>query len=377
MYLLPELAVAQLLRRLTRPQCISFLRTLDTALLTVSAQSSTPDEHLVHQPLRTAITTKDNNLSLFMPVSNTSSTGIKIVTASQSHGIIGVINIFSPKGELLGLLSAAEITAFRTALAVMSLFVRVSGSGIQRERIVILGSGIQRERIVILGSGRQAEWHARLALLLCPGEVRRVAFVNRGRKRLEELEEDVISDLKTTCPDVEFTTLSKEGNDDYEEHLRDELARSDVIFSCTPSTEPNFPYSYLAGLGTGASAGSSKARFISLIGSYRPHMQEIDTETLLSGGGTVYVDSREACLEESGELIRAGMKGDQLVELGELYQGQGLGENEDEEPQPVKVAEGRNVVMKCVGMGIMDLVTGKKLLELGRERGIGVEVDGF
>ncbi|KAL6238860.1 hypothetical protein BDW75DRAFT_200476 [Aspergillus navahoensis] len=361
MYLLPEPAVAQLLRHLTRTQCLSFLHTLDTALLTVSGQSSSPpEERLVHQPLRTAITTKDKNLSLFMPVSNTSSMGIKIVTASQSHGIIGVINIFSPKGELLGLLSAAEITAFRTALTVMSLFVRVSGPG--------SGAGIQRERIVILGSGRQAEWHARLALLLCPGETRRITFVNRGRKRLEELEGGVISDLKTTCPDMEFTTLSKEGNDDFEEHLRDELEMSDVIFSCTPSTEPNFPYSYLA--------GSSKARFISMIGSYRPHMQEIDTETLLSGGGTVYVDSREACLEESGELIRAGMTGDQLVELGELYQG-GLAENEDEEPQPVKVTEGRNVVMKCVGMGIMDLVTGKKLLELGRERGIGVDVDGF
>ncbi|KAL4813597.1 hypothetical protein BDW67DRAFT_167892 [Aspergillus spinulosporus] len=372
MYLLPEPAVGQLLRALTRPQCLSFLRTLDTALLTVSAQSSSPpEERLVHQPLRTAITTKDNNLSLFMPVSNTSSTGIKIVTASQSHGIIGVINIFSPKGELLGLLSAAEITAFRTALTVMSLFVRVSGAG--------AGAGIQRERIVILGSGRQAEWHARLALLLCPGEIRRVAFVNRGRKRLEELERGVISDLKTRYPDVEFMTLSKEENDHYEEHLCNELARSDIIFSCTPSTEPNFPYSYLAGRGTGAGAGSEsyKAKFISLIGSYRPHMQEIDTETLLSGGGKVYVDSREACLEESGELIKAGMKGDQLVELGELYQDQGLDENEDEEPQPVKVAERQNVVMKCVGMGIMDLVTGKKLLELGRERDVGVEVNGF
>lgn len=371
MYILPEPAVGQLLRDLTRPQCLSFLRTLDTALLTVSAQpSSPPEERLVHQPLRTAITTKDNNLSLFMPVSNTSSTGIKIVTASQSHGIIGVINIFSPKGELLGLLSAAEITAFRTALTVMSLFVRVTGSG--------AGAGIQRESIVILGSGRQAEWHARLALLLCPGEIRRVAFVNRGRKRLEELERSVISNLKTRYLDVEFTTLSKEGNDHYEEHLCTELARSDAIFSCTPSTEPNFPYSYLAG-GTGAGAGSEsyKAKFISLIGSYRPHMQEIDPETLLSGGGTVYVDSREACLEESGELIKADMKGDQLVELGELYQGQELGENEDEEPQPVKVAEGQNVVMKCVGMGIMDLVTGKKLLELGRERDIGVEINGF
>lgn len=355
MHLLPEPAVAQILRQLTHSQCLSFLQTLDEALVTVSAQSSTPEnERLVHQPLRTAITSKTGDLSLFMPVSNTASTGAKIVTVSKSHGVLGVINIFSPKGELLGLLSAAEITAFRTALTIMSLFVRASS--------------LKREHIVILGSGRQAEWHARLALLLLPSQIRRITFINRGRKRLEGLERDVIADLKRTYPEVAMSTLSKEGTDDYDERLRSELSLSDVIFSCTPSTEPNFPYSYLQ--------QPAKQRFISLIGSYRPHMQEIDSQTLLSGGGKVYVDSREACLEESGELILAGVKGEQLIELGEMYQGQELGGNVTE-LKPIEVPEGCNVVIKVVGMGIMDLVTGKKLLDVGRERGIGMEVDGF
>ncbi|KAL3471543.1 hypothetical protein BJX99DRAFT_266680 [Aspergillus californicus] len=331
MHLLPEPAVAQILRQLTQEQCLDFLSTLDEALTTVSAQSASPEsEQLVHQPLRTAITTKDENLSLFMPVSNTASTGIKIVTASKSHGIIGVINIFSPKGELVGLLSAAEITAFRTALAIMSLFVRCEA--------------LRKGNVIIFGSGRQAEWHARLSLLLVPSQIRRITFVNRGQRRLDELEKDVIGDLRRSYPGVAMTTLSKEGTEDYDSRLRSELAACDVIFSCTPSTEPNFPYAYLQ---------PKKQRFISLIGSYRPHMQEIDSETLLSGGGSVYVDSREACLEESGELIRAKVTGDQLVELGELYGTIG-------EKGSVDVKEGSNVVMKCVGMGIMDLVIGRK-----------------
>lgn len=356
MHLLPEPAVAQVLRQLTQQQCLSFLQTLDEALVTVSAQSTTPEnERLVHQPLRTAITSKTGDLSLFMPVSNTASTGAKIVTVSKSHGVLGVINIFSPKGELLGLLSAAEITAFRTALTIMSLFVRASS--------------LKRENIVILGSGRQAEWHARLALLLLPSQIRKITFVNRGRQRLVELERDVIAELKRTYPEVTMSTLAKEGTKDYDERLRSELSLSDVIFSCTPSTEPNFPYSYLQ-------QQPSKQRFISLIGSYRPHMQEIDSQTLLSGGGKVYVDSREACLEESGELILAGVKGDQLIELGELYQGQELSGTATE-LKPVEVPEGCNVVIKVVGMGIMDLVTGKKLLDVGKERGIGMDVDGF
>ncbi|KAL2818764.1 hypothetical protein BDW59DRAFT_175008 [Aspergillus cavernicola] len=336
MHLLPEPAVAQILRQLTQEQCLDFLYTLDEALITVSAQSQSPEsERLVHQPLRTAITTQDENLSLFMPVSNTASTGIKIVTASKSHGIIGVINIFSPEGQLLGLLSAAEITAFRTALAIMSLFVR--------------SSSLRKENITIFGSGRQAEWHARLALLLVPDQIKRITFINRGRKRLDELEIDVIADLRRSHPAITMTTLSKEGTEDYENRLQSELGLCDVIFSCTPSTEPNFPYAYLQPF-------KEKQRFISLIGSYRPHMQEIDSETLLSGGDKVYVDSKEACLEESGELIRAKVTRDQLVELGELYQTLGKMES-------IEVPEGCNVVMKCVGMGIMDLVIGKRLLE--------------
>ncbi|KAL2839587.1 hypothetical protein BJY01DRAFT_237034 [Aspergillus pseudoustus] len=334
MHLLSEPNVAQILRQLTQEQCYEFLQTLDGALVTVSAQAHSPEsDRPVHQPLRTAITTKDENLSLFMPVSNTASTGIKIVTASKSHGIIGVINIFSPKGELLGLLSAAEITAFRTALAIMSLFIRCKT--------------LKKENIVIFGSGRQSEWHARLALLLAPEEIKRITFINRGRKRLDELESTVVADLRRSHPAVAMTALAKEGTEDYEDRLRSELARCDVIFSCTPSTEPNFPNSFLQPF---------KPRFISLIGSYRPHMQEIDSETLLSGGGKVYVDSKEACLEESGELIRAKVKDDQLIELGELYQS--LGKTE-----AIRVPDGCNVVMKCVGMGIMDLVIGKKLLD--------------
>jgi ornithine cyclodeaminase len=348
MHLLSEPNVAQILRQLTQEQCYEFLHTLDEALVTVSEQTDSPEsERLIHQPLRTSITTKDENLSLFMPVSNTASTGIKIVTASKSHGIIGVINIFSPKGELLGLLSAAEITAFRTALAIMSLFVRCKS--------------LKKENIVIFGSGRQSEWHARLALLLVPDEIKRITFINRGRKRLDELESAVIADLRRSHPRITMTTLSKEGTADYDERLRSELTQCDVIFSCTPSTEPNFPNSYLQPF---------KPRFISLIGSYRPHMQEIDSDTLLSGGGKVYVDSKEACLEESGELIEARVTEDQLVELGELYQS--LDSNE-----AIDVPGGCNVVMKCVGMGIMDLVIGKKLLDVGTERGIGMEVGDF
>ncbi|PWY65218.1 proline utilization protein PrnX [Aspergillus heteromorphus CBS 117.55] len=348
MLLLPEPAVARILRQLTPKQCHGFLDAMCQSLTAASSQTTSPAaDRLIHQPLRSTITTKEQNLSLFMPVSNTTSTGIKIVTASQANGIIGVINIFSPEGKLQGLLSAAEITAFRTALAIMSLFVRCTT--------------LKKEHIVIFGSGRQAEWHARLALRLVPEQIKRITFINRGRRRLTELEKNVVIDLRSAHPAVAMTILAKEDTPDYKEQLRAELASSDVIFSCTPATEPNFPFTYLQPF---------KPRFLSLIGSYKPHMREIDTETLLSGGGKIYVDSKEACLEESGELILAEVKEDQLVEIGELY-------GQRDKSQPLEVPDGCNVVFKCVGMGIMDLVIGNQLLEVGREEGVGMEVEGF
>ncbi|KAJ5173270.1 hypothetical protein N7492_005863 [Penicillium capsulatum] len=350
MHILSEPDVAKIFRSLTQEQCHEFIRALSDGLVTISAESKpnvSASDKLIHQPLRTMFATKAGNSCLFMPVSDTASTGVKVVTVGKS-GIQGVINVFSPEGRLLGLLAAAEVTAFRTALASMTLFVRCST--------------LCKDNILVLGSGRQAEWHARIALLLYPEQIRRVTFINRGRERLLEMEREVLSDLRQRYPHIGFATLPKEGTPDYDEKLLRELQASDVIFSCTPSTEPNFSYSALQ--------SAPKQRFISLIGSYKPHMHEIDTDTLLSGGGKIYVDSKSACLEESGELITAKVSEDDLTEIGDLLGSQSASDALD-------IPAGCNVIYKCVGMGLMDLVVGKKVLDTGREKQLGTHVEGF
>lgn len=350
MHILSEPVVSGIFRRLTQKQCHQFIDVLGKGLVAHSAESkpSVPDsEKLIHQPLRTVFATKESDACIFMPVSDTTSTAIKCVTVSQA-GIQGTINVFSPDGRLQGLLAAAEVTAFRTALASMTLFARCSS--------------LRKENVVVMGSGRQAEWHARLALLLCPEQIRRITFINRGRKRLEEMEADVFADLRKRYPNLTLESFAKEGSPDYDQRLAQELRASDVIFSCTPSIQPNFAFSALQ--------AEPKQRFISLIGSYKPHMHEIDTETLLSGGGKVYVDTKDACLEEAGELITAKMTKEDLIEMGDLLAT--LGPDE-----AIKIPEGENVIYKCVGMGLMDLVVGKTLLDIGKEENVGVHVDGF
>ena len=346
MLLLSENNVLQLLQNLNQNECMEIIRSFSSALADFSTQSASfRPERTIYQPLRSYITTKDNNRSLFMPVSNTTNTGIKIITRSGRTGsLTGVINVFTPEGQLTGLLSAAEVTGFRTSVATLSLLSRCCN--------------IPKRHICVFGAGKQAEWHTRLILLLYPSVVETVTFINRASGRLQRL----LADLQPVLSSVNIKFLVKDGNAEFEPQLRSRLAESDIIFCCTPSTSPLFPHEYLSG------TQPAKSRFISLIGSHKPSMQEIDAHTLLSGGGDIYVDSKTACLAEAGELIMAKVNEQQLVEIGKLFASN----------QKIISSEvGQNVVFKCVGMGLMDLVVAKTLLDMAAERGLGTIVDDF
>ncbi|KAI0594073.1 proline utilization protein PrnX [Biscogniauxia sp. FL1348] len=356
MLVLGDREVQSLLGDLSAPQCLQLLDALSQTLAdyssSSSSSSSTNGPPLVHQPMRQVFTTAAGHTSLFMPASNTRTTGIKIVTLPGHGGAPrGAINVFSPSGELTGLLNAEEITAFRTALASMVPLLRFPLPPPPQQH---------GTRLVVFGAGKQAEWHVRLAALLLPSPALTVTVVNRGAASLDRLGRK----LRDRCPGLDIRLVAKEGRAPaaYEEDLRAALRDCDAVMCCTPATEPLFPASYLA-------AAGRKRRFLSLIGSYKPSMQEVDADTLLSGAGArVYVDSREACLAEAGEIIRAKVPGDRLVELGEA-----LAANHDFAAD----AEEGNVVFKCVGMGIMDVVVAAGLLDIAREKGVGRTIEDF
>jgi ornithine cyclodeaminase/alanine dehydrogenase-like protein (mu-crystallin family) len=370
-----ESDLSKLLLNLDHAQCQRLLTHLQDALSAFSAQNNTKTENVqtIHQPGRTSIVSAlSGSTTLFMPVSDEHSTGFKVVTvpppttaSSNADGAVsairGVINILSPTGHLEGVLSAAEITAFRTALASMIPFTRCAW--------------IPKKHIVIFGSGKQAEWHARLALLTIPNptDIEEITFINRSHRRLESaIIDTLIPDLRARYPHLVLNAYSKEheeakpdGEAAYMDRLRADLAKSNAIFCCTPSTSPLFTYEDLTT--TTSSDGGSKERFISLIGSYKPHMQEIDAQTLLSG--SIYVDSVEACMHEAGELIMAKVDASQLTELGQL-----AAPLSGDESLPQKK---ENVIFKCVGMGVMDLAIARSLLGMAHEVGVGTVVEGF
>ncbi|KAB2571489.1 Uncharacterized protein DBV05_g9847 [Lasiodiplodia theobromae] len=357
MLILTEPDVSSILRNLTPAHATLLLSALSTALAAFTKEKQQQDGHppLIHQPQRTAIVTQPaRDTTLIMPVSNTTTaTSVKVVTLPSSGPVKGSISIFAPDGALKGVLNAAEVTAFRTALATMTLLTRWQRPGSSKREV---------RNLVVFGAGRQVEWHVRLALKFAgEGSVRRVSIFNRGAARLRELEAGVLAELRKAFPDVVFETTALEtaGEEAYGSTMRERLGEADAVFGCTPSTVPLFKAKDLLGSG-------ERPRFMSLIGSYKPEMQEIDTETLRAAT-KIWVDSKEECLIESGELIRAGTKEEELTEVGELFL---QGDN-------ARVEEEGLTLFKCVGFGLMDLIIGDKLLELAGQLGKGVTVDGF
>ncbi|KAI9890642.1 MAG: hypothetical protein M1814_003711 [Vezdaea aestivalis] len=313
----------------------------------------------------------------------------------------GSLTILSPSGTPSAILNATTLTAFRTALAT-SLLIR------KRTNV---------HTFTVFGAGAQAYWHIRLALLLRSPEIHHVHIIARTFSRASLLiktlyatsvpSETDVQPTKLTHPDhmpalvkgVKFTILTPEYQD-YQRLLREQVRAADVILTCTPSSSPLFPPELLT-----STEGRKKGRLVAAIGSYRPHMSELPHEVLLDAvkppssgkhhhlhrhaerGGVVVVDTLAGAMKESGEVRKAALTGDQLVEMGELV----MLKKACMEDQKAKGGEpgaaptsslwrwltAGNVVYKCVGLGLLDLAVGEKIVDIARERALGTVVSGF
>ncbi|GIC94074.1 putative proline utilization protein PrnX-like [Aspergillus udagawae] len=290
----------------------------------------------------------------------------------------GTVTLLDADSMPFGLINAHELTPFRTALATMMIFNK-------RKRV---------RTVVVFGAGKQAYWHIRLALTLRAADIKRVVIVNRSFERAARLLKDIYSlENSSWRGDVKFSAVSTDFGE-YDRIIHDAIHKSDVIFCCTPSIEPLFPAELLT-----SREGRRKGRFISAIGSYNPHMTELHPDILreevnahhsgrhfhkhVKRSGVVVVDSLEAALKEAGELIQAGIKPNQVVELGELLMVRDASrrDNNNQDGEDTKGlrewVERGNVIYKSVGLGLMDLVTGGDLVQMARTRNVGTSVEDF
>lgn len=197
------------------------------------------------------------------------------------------------------------------------------------------------------------------------GNELRALFTNsKGLKIRAEVEVDVV--------------LGVNGEEGFDQERV--LEKADVIVTATPSTEPLFPSSAIPSRNGSYSGGNDDKNIdkkrnktaIILIGSYKPHMREIDADLVnsaLRSGGKITCDSREACLTEAGEL--QDVKPDQTVELGEILNAQ------DGRGDAVELEGGEVNIYKSVGIAVQDVAVANAMIEAAAELGVGTIIEDY
>ena len=132
---------------------------------------------------------------------------------------------------------------------------------------------------------------------------------------------------------------------------------SDIITTVSTSKEPVLDGSNL-----------EEGAFVGAFGNFRPNERELDSETVRRS--RIVVDSREAALEESGDLLIPMKEGvitaDNIVaDLGEVILGR----------KTVRRSDKDIVLFKSVGLAIQDCAASALAYQKARELGIGTEVE--
>ncbi|GAA5981730.1 hypothetical protein JCM11641_004228 [Rhodosporidiobolus odoratus] len=308
----------------------------------------------IQNPLRIA-TESNLHKTLYMPSRLTTdegpATAIKVVAVPKPDcrlpGLPATTLLFDEStGLTRAVVNAAELTGIRTAAA----------SALATQILADPSS----TNLAIFGSGTQAYYHARLILDVFPSLKSATFVVRQTTSRSSAL----VKRLQTEYSRVAVEAIPSE-------EAVEIVRKADIICTCVPSTEPVFCEEDLR-----------DNVHINAIGSYTPVMFEFPPTLIApsSDSGplipTILVDSRSACLSESGELIAAQILPTSITEIGSLFNGNGVIKQDKETQDKLKQlrAKGRSL-FKCVGVGGMDVAITRLMVEEAEKRGVGTVVD--
>uniref|UniRef100_A0A8C2VDP7 Ketimine reductase mu-crystallin n=2 Tax=Chinchilla lanigera TaxID=34839 RepID=A0A8C2VDP7_CHILA len=222
-------------------------------------------------------------------------------SAAPSHQAI--VLLFEPSnGSLLAVMDGNVITAKRTAAvsAIATKFLKPPGGDV----------------LCILGAGVQAYSH--YEIFTEQFSFKEVRIWNRTTENAEKFANTVQGEVRV-CSSVQ-----------------EAVTGADVIITVTMATEPIL-------FGAWVKPGAH----INAVGASRPDWRELDDE--LMEQAVLYVDSREAALKESGDVLLSGAE--IFAELGEVING-------------VKSAHcERTTVFKSLGMAVEDMVAAKLIYD--------------
>ncbi|MGZ6256669.1 MAG: ornithine cyclodeaminase family protein [Candidatus Limnocylindria bacterium] len=282
-------------------------------------------------PIRSRIGLGNGDL-LLMPGVREGGAGasVKLVTVMPDNAARGLPTIHAvvawfdaESGEPLAILDGATVTAMRTGAA----------SGVSTRLMARADARV----LAVFGVGAQAAWQVR-AVLAARG-IDEVRVFSRTPARREAFAAGLAGELGPGVRVLSAPTAEAA------------VRGADVICCATTSSDPIFAAEWV-GPGTHVSA----------VGSFRRGMIELPPE-IFAKAGLVAVDSREAALEEAGDLIAAIERGllaeDGFVQVGTIDPGWAA----TRDPATI-------TVFKSVGLAIQDVAAAELVMAtLGRGDG--------
>lgn len=288
-------------------------------------------------PLRTNIpVSKHKGSLLFMPsyVEDLDSACLKVVNVFPENIRKGlpttpaqVLLIDAVSGLVVSVLDGTYLTQLRTGAATGAAFDVLAKE--------------ECKKGALIGTGGQAA--TQLEGMLAVRNLKEVKVFDLSRERLESFVQQMNQELSGYNTRI----AAAESSDDAVED-------ADLLVCVTPSTRPVFD-------GTKVKPGAT----VSCVGSYQPHMQEMDPEILVRAS-KIYFDSEDAVLSEAGDILIPLENGQITKEaftgdLGDVLLHKIVGRENEEEI----------IVFKTVGIGTQDLLAAKRVYDKAVKAGIG------
>ncbi len=254
---------------------------------------------------------------------------VSLFARNQERGLArlqaAVLALEPDTGRPLAVLEGATLTALRTGAA----------CGLATD---ILARPNARS-VAILGAGVQAR--TQLEAVCCVRQIERAWVFDVEESRARAFADEMAGQV---------------GNIETAATAAEAVREADIVCAATTSATPVF-----------ADGDICPGTHINAIGSFKPSVQEIPSATVVRS--LVVVDSREAALAETGDLLIPIGQGlmsaeDIHAELGELVLGR----------KPGRTSDDQVTLFKSVGIAVQDAVAATFALRRAREFGLGEEV---
>ena len=281
-------------------------------------------------PPRQHIST-DNGVTLIMPayLPERSEFGIKVVSVYDDNPNLGLpritatVLVLDPAtGTLKAFIDGGSLTAIRTG----------AGGGVAADLLARKDA----KTVGLFGAGVQAR--AQLQAVMAVRNIASVNLISRTQTSAQQLAAE-ISD-STDAPEVNLVSTPQQA-----------VENADIVICATTSATPLFDGNVL-----------QPGTHITAVGTFVPEKREVDTTTIRRAHRIV-VDSREACLEEAGDLIIPNAEID--AEIGEIVNGDKPGRQSNDEI----------TFFKSVGVAVQDAVAGTAVLAAAEAKALGSLVE--